>query len=86
MSGIAGVFLMPIERYQAGGVLGGVFGICGGAVGAVAKPLTGVVDFLSHLSIAAQVGLEGKKPEGRAQRVYCGGIIVPLPKDGEKDE
>ena len=48
------------------------------------KPISGTVDFFSHMSIAAQVGIMGSKKEERFQRVFFDGVIK-CEKDAQEE-
>ncbi|CAL6070128.1 Conserved_hypothetical protein [Hexamita inflata] len=75
MKGITGIFVQPIQGGMEEGVAGVFKGIGKGISGVFMKPVAGVVDFFSHMSLAAQTGMQQKAAAERAQRVFAGGVI-----------
>ncbi|CAL6041464.1 Putative_vacuolar sorting-associated protein 13 [Hexamita inflata] len=73
--GITGIFVQPIQGGMEEGVAGVFKGIGKGISGVFMKPVAGVVDFFSHMSLAAQTGMQQKAAAERAQRVFAGGVI-----------
>lgn len=76
--GVTGIIMQPIKQGRRQGGIGVLKGIGQGIAGIFTKPVSGVVDFVSHLSIAAQVSINGGKEEAHQQRVYYNGKILPL--------
>ena len=79
-AGISGIIRKPIEGAREGGVEGLMKGIGKGAVGIIAQPVTGVVDFasgsLGALKRAVDINAEAKQQ--RPPRLFKeDGIIRP---------
>lgn len=57
---VTGLFARPVRAAQESGAAGAFKAVGQGLAGVVAKPVTGLIDFFSHLAIAAETGIRDK--------------------------